>query len=71
MKKDRIGTDLDAFLMEEGVLLEATAFATERVIAFQIAQEMKRCKLTKSEMAVRMKTIGRPSSACWTPLIHR
>jgi transcriptional regulator with XRE-family HTH domain len=26
------------------------------VIAFQIAQEMKRLKLTKSEMASRMKT---------------
>jgi len=30
------------------------------VIAFQIAREMERCKLTKSEMATRMKT-SRPA----------
>ncbi len=34
--------------------MEATAI--KRVIAFQIAQEMKRRKLTKMEMASRMKT---------------
>ena len=34
--------------------VEATAI--KRVIAFQIAQEMKRRKLTKMEMASRMKT---------------
>jgi antitoxin HicB len=60
VKNDHIGTDLDVFLLEEGVLHEATTSATKRVIAFQIAQEMKRCKLTKSEMAVRMKT-SRPA----------
>ena len=60
IKKDHIGTDLDVFLLEEGVLDEARATATKRVIAFQIAQEMKRCKLTKSEMAIRMKT-SRPA----------
>lgn len=60
MKKEHIGTDLDAFLLEEGVLDEARAAATKRVIAFEIAQEMKRCRLTKSEMAIRMKT-SRPA----------
>lgn len=60
MKKEHIGTDLDAFLLEEGVLDEVRAAATKRVIAFEIAQEMKRCRLTKSEMAIRMKT-SRPA----------
>jgi hypothetical protein len=36
------------------------ATAAKRVIAFQIAQEMRRCRLSKSEMASRMKT-SRPA----------
>lgn len=36
--------------------LAATATATKRVIAHQIAMEMKRCRLTKMAMASCMKT---------------
>lgn len=44
-----------------GSLLKAAeATAAKGVIAFQIAQEMRRCGLTKSEMASRMKT-SRPA----------
>ena len=39
---------------------DAEATAAKRVIAFQIAREMKRARLTKSEMAHRMKT-SRPA----------
>jgi len=60
MKNKHIGSDFDDFLREEGLLEDAEAAATKRVIAFQIAQEMKRCNLTKSEMASRMKT-SRPA----------
>jgi len=60
MKKEHVGTDLDEFLWDEGLLEDAEATAVKRVIAFQIAQEMKRCRLTKSEMAIRMKT-SRPA----------
>ena len=56
MKRDRLGGDVDDFLRDEGVLDEAEATATKRVIAFQIAQEMERRSLTKSEMAARMRT---------------
>ncbi len=38
------------------MLNAAEAAAVKRVIAYQIAQEMKRRKLTKTEMASRMKT---------------
>ena len=55
-----IGSDFDDFLREENLLEVSEATAAKRVIAFQIAQEMKRCRLTKSEMASRMKT-SRPA----------
>lgn len=60
MNKKHIGSDFDDFLREEKLLEAAEATAAKRVIAFQIAQEMKRRGLTKSEMASRMKT-SRPA----------
>ncbi len=56
MKKQHIGSNFDDFLREEQLLDVAQATAVKRVIAFQIAREMKRRKLTKAEMASRMKT---------------
>jgi len=60
MKKQHIGGDFDDFLREQRLLDDAEATAAKRVIAFQIAQEMKRARVTKSEMAQRMKT-SRPA----------
>lgn len=60
MKKKHLGSDFDDFLREEHLLEDAKATAVKRVIAFQIAEEMKRCRLTKSEMASRMRT-SRPA----------
>jgi antitoxin HicB len=60
MKKKHIGSDFDDFLREEQLLEVAKATAAKRVIAFQIAQEMERRKLSKSEMASRMNT-SRPA----------
>lgn len=54
--KKHIGGDFDDFLREEGILDEAEAVATKRVIAFQIAQEMERFDITQAELARRMKT---------------
>jgi len=62
MKKKYLGSDFDDFLREENLLEDSEATAAKRVIAFQIAQEMKRRKLTKSQMASRMKT-SRPASS--------
>jgi antitoxin HicB len=56
MKTKHIGSDFDDFLREERLLDTVEATAVKRVIAFQIEQEMKRRKLSKSEMASRMKT---------------
>lgn len=60
MDKQHIGGDFDDFLRGERLLDDAEATAAKRVIAFQIAEEMKRTHLTKSEMARRMNT-SRPA----------
>jgi hypothetical protein len=56
MKKTHVGSKLDEFLQEDRLLEGATATATKRVIAHQIAMEMKRRRITKVAMASRMKT---------------
>jgi len=56
MNNKHVGSRLDDFLREERLLEEVEATAVKRVIAYQIAAEMKRHKLTKSAMASRMKT---------------
>jgi hypothetical protein len=45
MNKKHLGSDLDDFLREEDLLDTAEATAVKRMIAFQIAQEMKRRNL--------------------------
>ncbi len=60
MMNEHLGIDFDDFLREENLLVAAKATAAKRVIAFQIAGEMKRRRLTKSEMATRMGT-SRPA----------
>jgi DNA-binding Xre family transcriptional regulator len=51
-----IGTSFDDFLAEEAILDEATAVAIKRVVAWQIAQEMKAQHLTKTALAEKMRT---------------
>src|SRR5436190_17111314 len=50
------GSSFDDFLKERGIYEECTAAALKRVLAWQVEQEMRRQKITKSAMAVRMKT---------------
>ena len=56
MKKKNIGSSFDDWLREEGIYEETTAVAIRRVLARQISQEMIDRKLTKSDMARRMRT---------------
>lgn len=51
-----IGSSFDDFLAEEAVLEETTAVAIKRVVAWQIAQEMKAQHLTKTALAEKMQT---------------
>ena len=56
MNNNNIGSGFDDFLKEEVLLDEVTAVAVKRVIAWQIAEEMKAQNLTKSSMAKKMHT---------------
>lgn len=56
MDNKHIGSNFDDFLAEEALLENATATAMKRVIAWQIEQEMKVQKLSKTAMATKMHT---------------
>ena len=56
MNKKYIGSKFDDFLKEEKLYEQVQATAIKRILAYQISREMKRKKLTKTEMANRMRT---------------
>ncbi len=56
MNKKHVGSDFDDFLKEDGIYEQVQAVAIKRVIAYQISEEMKKKKLSKTQMASRMKT---------------
>ena len=55
-KNPHIGSSFDSWLEESGIREEATAAAIKAVIARQLADEMKKRKITKQRMAELMKT---------------
>lgn len=56
MSKKHLGSNFDDFLAEQALLEEASATAVKRVVAWQIEQEMKAQKLTKTALAAKMRT---------------
>jgi antitoxin HicB len=56
MKNVHRGSSFDDFLEEEGLRAETEAVAIKRAIAYQIEMEMKKAKLSKSELTKRMRT---------------
>lgn len=56
MEKQHAGSDFDSFLQEEGTLQEVELRAIKRVLAMQITHLMDEQRLSKLEMARRMKT---------------
>ncbi len=56
MKKSLRGSKFDDFLESEGLRAETEATAIKRVIAYRIELEMKKAKLSKSDMALKMRT---------------
>ena len=54
MSKKNIGSSFDEFLQEESLLESTTAVSLKRVITWQIEQEMKAQKLTKTALPKRM-----------------
>ncbi|RJR46075.1 MAG: XRE family transcriptional regulator [Deltaproteobacteria bacterium] len=55
-KDQHWGSTLDEFLQEEGIYEAAKAAAVTRVITWQIAEEMRKQGITKTQMAERMHT---------------
>ena len=51
-----VGSSLEDFLTEEGILEETRAMAIKETVAWQVQQAMETEKITKVEMAKRMKT---------------
>ncbi len=56
MAQGRVGSPLDGFLAEEGLLEEAIGQAVKRVLAWQIEQAMQAQQLTRRAMAQCMNT---------------
>ena len=55
-KNPHLGSSFESWLDEEGIREEVTAAAIKAVIALQLADEMKKKKITKQRMAELMKT---------------
>lgn len=55
-KNQHIGSTLESFLKEEGILESSILKAVKTVLAWQIAQEMKRQNINKTRMAKLMDT---------------
>jgi antitoxin HicB len=56
MSKKHMGSSLDEFLKEEGIFEEAQAQAIKEVVAWQLAEAMKKKKISKYKMAALLKT---------------
>jgi predicted XRE-type DNA-binding protein len=55
-KNPHIGSSFESWLDEAGIRAEVTAAAVKAVIARQLAEEMKKQRITKKRMAELMKT---------------
>ena len=56
MRKKHLGSGMDAFLKEEGIFEEAQAQAIKEVVAWQLAEAMRKKKISKARMATLLKT---------------
>ena len=56
MKKVNMGSTLDSFLEEQGILEKATARAQKKALVFQLNEAMKATRISKAELARRMRT---------------
>jgi len=56
MSKKHMGSSIDDFLKEEGIFERAQAQAVKEVVAWQLAEAMKKKKISKNRMAILLKT---------------
>jgi len=59
-RKGHIGSTVDAFLAEEGILEDCEARAIKELLAMQVDEAMRAEGISKSQMARRMRT-SRPA----------
>jgi predicted XRE-type DNA-binding protein len=55
-KKKSVGSSLDDFLKDEGIFEETQAQAIKEVIAWQLAEAMKKKNISRRRMATLLKT---------------
>ncbi|MHB8303748.1 MAG: Fis family transcriptional regulator [Acidobacteriaceae bacterium] len=55
-RSKHIGSSLDDFLKDEGILEETRAVALKEAVAWQVQKAMEKDKISKVEMARRMHT---------------
>jgi predicted XRE-type DNA-binding protein len=56
MSKKHMGSGIDTFLKEQGIFEETQAAAVREVVAWQLAEAMKKQKISKNKMATLLKT---------------
>ena len=56
MSKKHMGSTIAYFLKEEGIFEETQAQAIKEVVAWQLAEAMKKQKISKNKMATLLKT---------------
>lgn len=56
VNKKHAGSNFDDFLVETGISAEVSARAVKRVLAWQLVQFMEEEQITRTALAVRMKT---------------
>ena len=55
-KNKHMGSSVDDFLKEEGIFDETQAQAVKEVVAWQLAEAMKKNKISKARMATLLNT---------------
>ena len=56
MSKRHMGSSIDDFLKEEGIFEETQAQAIKEVVAWQLAEAMKKKRISKNKLAMMLKT---------------
>jgi predicted XRE-type DNA-binding protein len=56
MSRKHMGSSIDDFLKEEGIFEETQAQAIKEVVAWQLAEAMRKKKISKSKLATLLRT---------------
>ena len=56
MSQKNMGSSIDDFLKEEGTFEETQTQAVKEIVAWQLAEAMKKKKISKNKMATLLKT---------------